>query len=133
MSDIKIISLNVKGVGHVVKRQKIISLLKRENAQIALLQETHLTDVEHIKLRRSWIGQVFYSSFNSRSRGVAILIHKKLPFTLDEVVKEDEGRFVIISGFLYGERILIGSVYGPNPSHSSPLSFLDCLQRQPHI
>ena len=114
MSDIKIISLNVKGVGHVVKRQKIISLLKRENVQIALLQETHLTDLEHAKLRRSWIGQVFYSSFNSHSRGVAILIHKNLPFTLDKVIKDDEGRFVIISGFLYGERTLIGSVYGPN-------------------
>jgi len=75
------------------------------------LQETHL---EHVKLRRSWIGKVFYSSFNSHSRGVAILIHKNLPFTLDEVIKDDEGQFVFISGFLYGERILIGSVYGPN-------------------
>lgn len=108
------VSLNVKGVGHVVKRQKTISFLKRENAQITLLQETHLTDLEHIKLRRSWVGQVFYSSFNSHSRGVAILVHKKLPFTLDEVIKDDEGRFVIISGFLDGERILIGSAYGPN-------------------
>ena len=108
----------------MVKRQKIISLLKRENTQIALLQETHLTDLEHIKLRRSWIGQVFYSSFNSHSRGVAILIHKKLPFTLEEMIKDDEGRFVIISGFLYGERILIGSVYGPNTFEPSFFSKL---------
>lgn len=114
MSNIKIISLNVKGVGHVVKRQKIISFLKRENAQIALLQETHLTDLEHIRLRRSWVGQVFYSSFSLKSRGVAILIHKKLPFTLEEVIKDDEGRFVIVTVCLYGECNLIGSVYGPN-------------------
>lgn len=124
MSDIKIISLNVKGVGHVVKRQKIISLLKKENAQIALLQETHLTDSEHIKLRRGWVGQVFYSSYNSHSRGVAILIHKKLQFTLEEIIKDDEGRFVIISGFLFGERILIGSIYGPNAFEPSFFSRL---------
>lgn len=54
MSDIKIISFNVKGVGHVVKRQKIISLLKREHAQ-----ETHLTDFEHIKLRREWVDRSY--------------------------------------------------------------------------
>lgn len=124
MSDIKIISLNVKGVGHVVKRQKIISLLKRENAQIALLQETHLSDLEHMKLRRGWVGQVFYSSFNSHSRGVAVLIHKKLPFTLEEVFKDDGGRYVIISGFLFGERILIGSIYGPNAFEPSFFSRL---------
>lgn len=33
---------------------------------------------------------------------------------MEEVLKDDEGQFVIVTGFLYGERILIGSVYGPN-------------------
>uniref|UniRef100_A0A3B4ZXX0 Uncharacterized protein n=1 Tax=Stegastes partitus TaxID=144197 RepID=A0A3B4ZXX0_9TELE len=121
VAQVKIISLNVKGLGHVVKRQKIISFLKRANAQIALLL---LTDVEHIKLRRGWVGQVFYSAFNSHSRGVAILIYKKLPFTLEEVIQDDEGRFITISGFLYGERILIGSVYGPSTFEPSFFSRL---------
>lgn len=84
----------------------------------------HVTDLEHIKLRRSWVGQVFYSSYNSQSRGVAVLIHKKLSFTLEELIKDDEGRFVIISGFLYGERVLIGSVSGPNTFESSFFSKL---------
>ncbi len=44
MSDIKIVSLNLKGINHVIKRQKIISHLKREQAQNAILQETHLTE-----------------------------------------------------------------------------------------
>lgn len=79
--------------------------------------------MEHIKLR-SWVGQVFYSFFNSHSRGVAILIHKKLPFTLEELIKDDEGRFVIISGFLYGDWVLIGSLYGPNTFEPSFFSKL---------
>lgn len=49
-----------------------------------MLQETHLTDTEHLKLKRDWVGQVFYSSYNSKSRGVAILINKKLNFTIDK-------------------------------------------------
>lgn len=87
--------------------------------QVALLQETHLTDLEHLKLKRDWVGQLYYSSFNSKSGGVAIHIHKHLAFTLDKVIRDTDGRFIIITGVLYGEIILIGSVYAPNTSDSS--------------
>lgn len=73
MSNTKIITLNVKGMNHVVKRRKILSMLKKDKVQVALLQETHLTDLEHLKLKRDWVGQIYSSSFNSKSRGVAIL------------------------------------------------------------
>lgn len=86
MSNIKIITLNVKGINHVIKRRKVLSMLKKDKVQVALLQETHLTDLEHLKLKRDWVGQIYYSSFNSQSRGVAILIHKHLAFTLDKVI-----------------------------------------------
>uniref|UniRef100_A0A3P9BZE4 exodeoxyribonuclease III n=1 Tax=Maylandia zebra TaxID=106582 RepID=A0A3P9BZE4_9CICH len=114
MSNTKIITLNVKGINHVIKRRKIISLLKKDRVQIALLQETHLTDSEHLKLKRDWVGQIYYSSFTSKSRGVAILVHKNLPFTLHTIVRDTDGRFILITGLLYGELILLGSVYAPN-------------------
>ncbi len=60
------------------------------------------------------MGQVFHSSFNSKSRGVAILLHKRLPFTLEKCIKDSEGRYVIISGFVYGERLTLGCIYSPN-------------------
>uniref|UniRef100_A0A3B4GB71 exodeoxyribonuclease III n=1 Tax=Pundamilia nyererei TaxID=303518 RepID=A0A3B4GB71_9CICH len=65
MSNIKIITLNVKGINHFFKRHKIHSSLKKDRVQIALLQETHLTDSEHLKLN-DWVGQIYYSSFNSK-------------------------------------------------------------------
>ena len=114
MSDLKVITLNVKGINNVVKRQKILSFLKKEKCQIAFLQETHLSELEHKKLKRNCVGQVYYSSYNTKSRGVAILLHKSLPFTLDKVVPDDEGRYVLLSGYLYGEHILLGCVYAPN-------------------
>uniref|UniRef100_A0A3B3BIE4 Endonuclease/exonuclease/phosphatase domain-containing protein n=1 Tax=Oryzias melastigma TaxID=30732 RepID=A0A3B3BIE4_ORYME len=90
------------------------SPLKRERCQVAMLQETHLSDIGHVKLRRNWVGQVFYSSFNSKSRGVAILFHRSLPFTLEKVVKDSEGRYVLLSGCLYGEQVVLGCIYAPN-------------------
>uniref|UniRef100_A0AAX7TPZ0 exodeoxyribonuclease III n=1 Tax=Astatotilapia calliptera TaxID=8154 RepID=A0AAX7TPZ0_ASTCA len=124
MTDLKIISLNVKGLNNVVKRQKLLSFLKKEKIQIALLSETHLNDLEHSKLKRNWVGQVFYSSYNTKSRGVAILIHSNLPLTTEKVIKDKEGRYILISGFLFRESVFIGCVYGPN---SEDVSFFPNL------
>lgn len=114
MGDLKITSLNVKGLNHVIKRQKTLTLLKKEKCQVALLQETHLSDQEHNKLRRNWVGQVFYSSYKSNSRGVAILLHRNLPFTLDRTISDGEGRYILVAGHIYGEHVLLGSIYAPN-------------------
>uniref|UniRef100_A0A3P9IXZ2 exodeoxyribonuclease III n=1 Tax=Oryzias latipes TaxID=8090 RepID=A0A3P9IXZ2_ORYLA len=92
----------------------VVKVLLQSRVQIALLQETHLTDHEHSKLKRDWVAQVFYSSYNSKSRGVAILIHKNLPFTVEKIVKDREGRYIAITGILYGEQILLCNVYAPN-------------------
>lgn len=75
------LTLNVKGINHCIKR-KSVNYLKHHQIDIALLQETHLNDTEHAKLKQVY-NQVFYSSFTSRSRGVAILIRKKNPFPID--------------------------------------------------
>ena len=81
--------------------------MKKEHIDIALLQETHLDDVEHLKLRQGGVEQVFFTSFTSRSRGVAILVRKNLPFSIIECVKDKDGRYVIIKGVLLGTVISI--------------------------
>lgn len=114
MSTTKYISLNVKGINNAVKRKKILNWFKKEKVSVALLQETHLTDDEHRKLHREWVGQVYYSSFSSSKRGVAILINKNTPFTLEKCITDDQGRYVILRGYLYGENIMLGCIYAPN-------------------
>lgn len=54
----------------------------------------------------------------SNSRGVATLIHKDMPFILDHVESDSEGRFVLVSGYIFGVHTTIGNVYAPN---------IDCL------
>lgn len=85
-----------------------------------MLQETHLTDSEHLKLKKDWVGQVYHASFNSRSRGVAILIHKSLPLTEVEIKTDKCGRYVLIKGLLYGEYTSFLNIYAP-PNH--PITF----------
>lgn len=72
-----------------------------------------MNDREHSKLKRDWVGQVYYSSFTSKSRGVAILVHKSLPLTEVEVKADTLGRYIMIKGTLCGEPVSYLNVYAP--------------------
>lgn len=98
-----------------------MSSLKKEKVDIAMLQETHLNNEEHLKLQQCGFDQVYFSSFTSKSRGVAILIRKNLPIKVSKCIKDKHGRFVLISASLYGEELALLNVYCP-PCH--PLNFL---------
>lgn len=75
---INVVSLNVRGLGHPVKRQKVLSHLAKLNAQIAFLHETHCNDVESLKLKRQWVNQIVFSPAADCHGGVAILFHKSI-------------------------------------------------------
>lgn len=64
-----------------IKCNKILTKMKKEQAQIVYLQETHLDFKEHEKLKRMGYTSVFSSSYKSGwRRGVAILLSGKLHF-----------------------------------------------------
>ena len=73
MDKLTLVTYNVHGLNHPIKRKKVMSQLKKMQCSIALLQETHLTDTEHNKLRREWVNLV-YSASHGKTRGVDILI-----------------------------------------------------------
>lgn len=60
MSDLNVISYNVRWLGHPIKRKKILSQLKMFKCSIVLLQETHLNEYENKKLEREWVDQFFF-------------------------------------------------------------------------
>lgn len=110
----KIISFNVNGILNVIKMSKIMSKLKKEKAQIALLQETHMSQTDHLRLKRKGFKYVFFSSVNSKhKRGVAILISGALNYEHISEFGYDEGRFVKVTGRIEGSQITILNVYAP--------------------
>ena len=113
-SQVRFVSWNVKGLNGPVKRSRVFSHLKSINADILFLQETHLRLKDHTRLRKAWIGQVYHSRHDGSSKGVAILINKKVQFTPTEVTTDPYGRFVIICGSLFQTKVLLVNVYAPN-------------------
>ena len=122
MSDMKINSWNIKGLGNPIKRKKMLSILKKDNVDVAFLQETYLSDTEHNKLKRDWVGQVYFSSYKSHSRGTAILINKKIPFNLEKIITDPNGRFVLVCGHIWGKLITFLNIYAPNADEPTFMS-----------
>lgn len=112
--NLKIISFNINGVLNPIKRSKILSKMKKEKAQIVLLQETHLNSTEHEKLKRMGFSKVYYSSYKSgHRRGVAILISQRVTFEQLSEIKDKEGRYLLVSGKIEGVQITLLNVYAP--------------------
>lgn len=87
--------------------------LKHLRGDIFFLQETHLCTSEVQRIKRPWIEHVFHSRFPVRARGAAILIHKNVPFELENSIEDPNGRFVIISGRLCNMPVIMACVYAP--------------------
>uniref|UniRef100_A0A3Q3BNZ9 Reverse transcriptase domain-containing protein n=1 Tax=Kryptolebias marmoratus TaxID=37003 RepID=A0A3Q3BNZ9_KRYMA len=114
ISPLKLVTFNVKGLNSPIKRKRVYTYLKKLKPDIVYLQETHLSDREHKKLKREWVGQVFFSSFSSKSRGTTILIHKNVPFTATKTISDPSGRYIMVQGQMYSESWTFMNIYAPN-------------------
>lgn len=113
-SMIKFISSNVNGLLSPIKQLKILTKLKRENIDIAFLQETHMTGKDHVKLKRQGFKHVFASSNGSKhTRGVAILISGRLTYEHICTVSDKEGRFIMLKGRVDGNLFTLYNAYIP--------------------
>lgn len=122
---IKVMSLNVNGLNNPIKRQKVMTKLKKEGAQIIFLQETHLSQLEHDKLRRYGYRNLYHSSFRGGSRrGVVTLISNPTQFDLEKEFKDKEGRYIVVKGRIENEPVTLINIYAPPESDKH---FFKCL------
>lgn len=110
----KFITWNVKGLNNFAKRKRVFNHLSTFKPDIVFLQETHLRSSQSSRLSQSWLPHVYHSGFNSKSRGVAILIRKNFPFILTDVQSDINGRFVMVTGKLHNTPVILLNVYAPN-------------------
>lgn len=79
------------------KKIQTFNHLTKLQADISLLQETHLSQSDHDKLTSLQFNQIFSANYNKKQRGVAILISNKVSFTHNSAIADQEGRFIIIN------------------------------------
>jgi len=110
----KIVTLNVNGLHNPIKRSRIIAKMKRERIQVIFWQETHLSPLEHEKLKKLGFQNTYYSSHKSgRRRGVAILISNAVNFEFKSEIIDKEGRYILVKGKLDNKEVTLINLYAP--------------------
>lgn len=132
MSTIRFVSWNICGIGSQSKQQKAINHLLRLQADICLLREIHLTDTRSTVLQSTNFPHIFTANYNSRQRGVAILINNKVKFNHNKSISDPEGRYIIINISIDNNPLTIANLYGPNNDDPSFFhSFFSILKNLP--
>lgn len=122
-------SWNVKGINEPVKRGKVLSHLQSLRADVIFLQETHLKNNSHSRLRCRWIQQVYHSNFSAKARGTAILIRRGVLFKHLSTLADRDGRCVMVVGEFHSIPVTLLNVYGPN--YDDPEFFLKSFKFDP--
>ena len=108
--DIKIASLNCRGLNRKLKRRTIFQ--KCLSFDIVCLQETYITEEVEREWKQEWPGELVYSCGTNRSKGLIILINKKLSNAVFSEYKKNDRILAItikIDELLYA----IVNAYGP--------------------
>lgn len=124
-------SWNVRGLGKPTKINRVLSHLDTLGVKVAFIQETHLTLSGHKKVNRGWVSQSFHSLFNSKARGVAILIHRSIPFISSNIIADRNGRYVIVTGSLFNTPLVLANIYAPNIN--DPQFFVNFFSTLPSV
>lgn len=57
---------------------------------------------------------MFHSDFSHKSRGVAILLNRNVLFEESNVIKDKNGRYIIVQGKLFNKPVVLANIYAPN-------------------
>ena len=108
----RIVSWNVRGLNHPVKRGKMMAHLKNLKADVMFLQETHIMNTARDKCM-GWGSQIYQSNFGTRASVLAIIIKKNVLLDHGCTLRDPNGRFKTI---LYQghSTVKLINIYGPN-------------------
>ncbi len=97
-SEISIVSLNVRGINDVNKRNSVYTWLKENKYDVCLLQETFCTNVTRSKYDKTWKGESIHSLSNSsHSRGVSVLLNQNLTYKIISSHSDNDGRVILVN------------------------------------
>ena len=122
MSDnLKIASLNVRGIADFCKRRKVLKLLEENKSDIFLLQETHINKCTE------WNGNCFFNFLNSSTAGVAIFVKSSFQGVIERFHSNHDGRICFLDMKFNGIEIRVVCVYAPNHPPDRKLFFSQTL------
>ena len=114
MENIKILSMNCRGLRDNNKRKDVFKYLRQKNCSICCLQDTHLMDDDYSYIRSQWGFEVHLSSGSRDSRGVAILFRSNFEYKILNERKDKAGNMLILDIQTGNNTFTLVNIYGPN-------------------
>ena len=84
------------------------------DTNIFCLQEVHSDKTIENRWKTEWGGKAYFSHGQSNARGVAILLERSLDIQLHNLVRDGDGRFLILDITINKIRCTIANCYAPN-------------------
>ena len=133
MSDLKLVSFNVRGIRHAVKRRSLFRFFHQHYSDyIIVLQETHSSERDVKYWRAEWGGGIFFSHGSSSSEcGVAVLLPRVIQASWQVNLYHSDGRGRLLMLTLVADvaSLKLVAVYAPTQSHAKQqLEFLRALE-----
>lgn len=115
MSNLKILTLNCRGLGDKNKRKDVFGHLREKNFSIYCIQDTHFTKKDLKYIRAQWGYNIFISPGTSDSRGVAILLNNNFEHKVINEDTDEKGNLMELTLEIENKyTITLISIYGPN-------------------
>ena len=126
--NLKIVSLNVRGLSNFRKRWSIFNWCRKSKADIILLQETHSTKALENQWRSEWGGQIFFSHGSNDSRGVAIACNNGSNVNVKQIHGDNYGRILSIDFQKNELDFNVTNIYAPNIESQQTQFYIDLKQ-----
>ena len=124
-------TFNCRGLGEGRKRRMVLSWLQRYHSGIIFLQETHSTVSSEGCWVKNWNGQIYFNHGTSSARGVVTLITKDVDIIINNIVKDDGGRFILLDSTFEGQSLILANIYAPTKDKRDiQIEFLQYINEQ---
>ena len=127
--NVKLGSLNVRGLNDHAKRHAIYTWINRNKFDIVFLQETYTCKEIEDVIKNEWEGNVNFAHGSKHSRGVMILMKPGYDCKIQRVQADCNGRYIMMETNIMGSEFILINVYAPNKDTDKKDFFRELLQR----
>ena len=108
---------NVGGITDPFKQDQALEFCRKKSKGISILIETLINHDQIRRIRNNWLGPIFFSSGDSHTKGLLVLLHLGLE-GVTEVDTDPKGRFVSFKVTPSNDRVLCVYALGIAPGNS---------------
>jgi len=124
MDNIRVCTLNGRGLRNKLKRASLFKFLKNNKYDIICLQETHVTESDVEVWSKQWGGKCFFNKGTNKSKGEAVLVSRHFEGNVELIFSQE--RLLVVSVQCEKFKFIIVNVYAPNAS-SEKMAFFSNL------